>query len=99
MKRARPDLVLDWLVEDRAAAVLDGHPAVDRVHLVPRARWSRALRRPASWPRLLAEVVVFVARLWARRFDASLDLQGNLKSGAWALASGAPARYGFSSKD
>src|SRR5262245_10431099 len=99
LKAARPDLEIDWLVEDRAAAVLDGFAAVERVHRVPRARWSRALRRVATWPRLALEVTRFVAGLVARRYDATLDLQGNLKSGVWALASGAPARVGFATEE
>ena len=42
------------------------------------------------------DVARLAFRLWRARYDASLDVQGNLKSGLWSLISGAPARYGFS---
>lgn len=94
---ARPDVEIDWLVEDRAAALLEGHPDLARVHVVPRARWRRTLRRPLSAPGALLDVARFVLRLVRRRYDAVVDLQGNLKSGLWAAAAGAPARVGLAS--
>ncbi|MBL9088058.1 MAG: glycosyltransferase family 9 protein, partial [Planctomycetia bacterium] len=96
---ARPDVEVDWLVEDRAAALLEGHPDLARVHVVPRARWRRSLRRPLAAPGALLDVVRFVARLLRRRYDAVVDLQGNLKSGLWAAAAGAPVRVGLASDD
>jgi lipopolysaccharide heptosyltransferase I len=97
LRRALPEATIDWVVEDRAAALLEGHPLLDRVLVFPRRRWRAALARPWRWPGLLADVVAFVARLLARRYDAALDLQGNLKSGVVALLSGAPRRVGFAS--
>jgi lipopolysaccharide heptosyltransferase I len=94
---ARPDVEIDWLVEDRAAALLEGHPALARVHAVPRTRWRRARRRVLGWPALVVGILGFVARLLARRYDAVVDLQGNLKSGLWSLLAGAPARVGLAS--
>jgi lipopolysaccharide heptosyltransferase I len=97
LRRARPGALLDWVVEDRAAALLEGHPLLDRVHVFPRRRWREALSRPWRWPRAAFEVAGFAARLLARRYDVALDLQGNLKSGVLAWASGAPRRIGFAS--
>jgi len=95
LRLARPDARIDWLVEDRCAAILDGHPVVDQVHVVPRDRWRRALRRPWEWPTLVAGLGRLVGGLWACRYDAAIDLQGNAKSGIWSLLSGAPARLGL----
>jgi heptosyltransferase I len=95
LRLARPDAVIDWLVEDRAAALLEGHPAIDRVVVFPRRRWRTAAARPHRWPALLAEVGRFVGRLVARRYDAVVDLQGNLKSGVLAALAGAPVRVGL----
>src|SRR5204863_3854069 len=94
-RAARPDAVIEWLVEDRVAALLEGHPALDRVVVFPRRRWQRALSRPHRWPGLVAEAVRFVAALVARRYDAVVDLQGNLKSGVLAALAGAPVRVGL----
>ena len=95
LRAARPDAVVDWLVEDRAAGLLAGHPAIDRVVVFPRRRWQAAAARPHRWPSLVAEVVRFAAGLLARRYDVSLDLQGNLKSGFLGAMSGAPVRVGL----
>ena len=97
LRAARPDAVVDWLVEDRAAPLLEGSPAVDRLVVFPRRRWQAALSRPHRWPALVAEVVRFVAALVARRYDATVDLQGNLKSGFLAALSAAPVRVGMPS--
>lgn len=96
LRRARPRAIIDWLVEDRAASLLEGHPHLDRVHVLPRRRWQRCAKSVRSWPQLGIEVADLVRGLVARRYDAALDLQGNLKSGVWTALSGAPARYGFS---
>ncbi|HVG94998.1 MAG TPA: glycosyltransferase family 9 protein, partial [Planctomycetota bacterium] len=97
LRKARPGAYLAWAVEDRAAALLEGHPALDRVLVLPRRRWSRAARRMTGWPAVASGAGRWIRDLIGERFDVALDLQGNLKSGLVAWASGAPARYGFSS--
>lgn len=96
---ARPDVEVDWLVEDRAAALLDAHPDLAHVYIVPRGRWARAVRRPLGWPGVVVGAARFVVALLRRRYDAVVDLQGNLKSGLWALLAGAPVRVGLASGD
>ncbi len=98
LRSGRPKAVIDWVVEDRASALVEGHPLLDRVFVYPRKRWQRSLARPWLWPRTVGEVVAFVARLLSRRYDAVIDLQGNLKSGVVSLLSGAPLRLGFSTE-
>src|SRR5690606_15073050 len=66
LKAERPDLRVDFLVEDRFADLLEGHPDIDALTAVPRARW----RGP--WARL--------RRLRQTRYDVILDLHGILKS-------------------
>ena len=66
LRRERPDAAVDFLVEDRFAHLLDGHPDLNRVLVYPRR--SR-LRIPASlW------------RLRRTRYDLALDLHGIQKS-------------------
>jgi heptosyltransferase I len=99
LRRERPGARIDWIVEDRFASILEGQPAVDRVHVVPRTAWRRAIRRPWSWPGLALAFVRFVGTLWGCRYDTAIDLQGNGKSGLWSLFSGAPTRVGFRTDD
>ncbi|MCP4365150.1 MAG: glycosyltransferase family 9 protein, partial [Planctomycetes bacterium] len=38
-----PYAKISWLVEDRAAGLLDGHPDLDEVIVFPRRRWREGL--------------------------------------------------------
>lgn len=92
LHRAWPHVRLDWVVEDRAADLLEGRREIDRVVVFPRRELRRLKHRPlARTQRALA----FLKELRARRYGAALDLQGNLKSGVIARASGARHRYGL----
>lgn len=72
-----------WLVEDRFAPLLRGHPHLDAVHVYER----RGLR----WHRFAG----LVRSLRRARYDLALDLQGNLKSGVLTRLSGARRRMGL----
>jgi len=94
--RARiPDAEVSWLVEDRAATLLRDHPQIDHLFVYPRRRWQRDARRPWRWPALVAEAFHFFRSLRHRRFDWSIDLQGNLKSAVLVGLCGAHGRAGF----
>jgi len=81
LKARLPEAEVGWLVEDRFASLLAGHPQLARVHAYPRRRAAG----PLGWPKALA----FLAGVRRRRYDLALDLQGNLKSGLLARLSGA----------
>jgi lipopolysaccharide heptosyltransferase I len=95
LKRRYPEISLDWLVEEEAAPLVEGHPAVASLVVSGRRRWLRHLRRPADVPSTLREIRAWVAELRRRRYDAVLDLQGLLKSALYVLAAGAPVRVGL----
>ncbi len=99
LRRELPQAHLGWLVEDKAASALADHPDLDALHVLPRRRWQQALSTPWRWPRTLLEVTRFLAGLHAARYDAALDVQGNLKSGILTALSGAPKRYGGTTTD
>ncbi|MBX3464567.1 MAG: glycosyltransferase family 9 protein [Planctomycetes bacterium] len=80
LHRERPDVHIDFLVEDRFAALLAGHPQLDRVLVYPRRR---RLSIPGS---LLA--------LRRRRYDVVLDVHGILKSAAHVGCARAGAKVG-----
>jgi heptosyltransferase-1 len=99
LRRAHPDARLAWLVEDRFAGAIEGHPALDRVMVFPRARL-RELRRSGRWITLLREVRAFLRELRsAGPFDLALDVQGLLKSAFLAYLSGARVRVGLGSRE
>ncbi len=86
LREALPEARLTFLVEDRCADILEGHPDVDEIVVFRRKRIARLD---------FLEAVRLVRSLRTRRFDAALDLQGNLKSGVLTRLSGARVRVGF----
>lgn len=80
LKLERPDVVVDFLVEDRFRSLLDGHPQLDRVLVYPRQR-HRAI--PGSlW------------RLRRQRYDVVLDVHGILKSALHVRCCQSPCKVG-----
>lgn len=95
LHRRYPNTRLDWLVEEEAADIVRGHPALSEIVVSGRKRWGRRMRKPAQLGRTLTEMWRFAADLRRRRYDAVLDLQGLFKSALYVVATGAPIRVGF----
>ena len=76
-----PHSHITWIVEEKSAPILGGHPALDDVMVFPR-------HRPHRW-------LQFVKQLRAARFDLLLDCQRMMRSGLLAILSGATHRIGF----
>lgn len=94
--RARfPEARIDWAVEDRCAALVEGRPDLTEALVLPRRALNRAVRGVPEPGRLWRIVRGYVRTLRARRYDVALDLQGNLKSGAVTRMSGAALRFGL----
>ena len=74
--RARPELAIDWVVEEGFAAIPRLHPAVDRVIPIALRRWRMNPLASATRRQLGAAK----AELRAFPYDAIIDAQGLLKS-------------------
>lgn len=94
LKRRYPEIPLDWLIEEEAAPLVEGHPAVAEFVVSGRRRWQRQLRHPGAVPATLQEIRAF-ARKIRGRYDAVLDLQGLLKSALYVLAARGSIRVGL----
>ncbi|MCG3125438.1 MAG: hypothetical protein CHACPFDD_00258 [Phycisphaerae bacterium] len=92
LRGAFPRAHIAWLIGRSFAPLLDGHPLLDELIPFDRARYGRMLRSP----RIFVEFLQFTRALRARRFDLVIDLQGLIRSGFLAWASGAALRAGFS---
>ena len=77
--RARPGLVVDWLVEESFAAIPAWHPAVRRVLPIAMRRWKKQWTASATWRQIAAART----SLKAERYDLVVDAQGLLKSALW----------------
>jgi heptosyltransferase-1 len=84
---ARPDVEIDWLVEEGFASIAALHPSVGEIITVAdrRLRWP-----PYRWPALIAHRNRLRKKLQARRYNLVVDLQGLLKSVATARLAIAP---------
>jgi len=91
-----PEARITWLVEEAAAGLLAGHPAVDRLLVSRRKHWARELcRGPRRALAALGEVRRFLAQLRDTRYDLLLDFQGLLKSGVLVALARAQRKVGF----
>lgn len=85
--RARPEVELDWLVDESLAGFAGLHPAVSDVVPYPerRLRWP-----PTLWPSRWQTRSRLRRHLQERRYDLVVDLQGLLKSASVARLAGVP---------
>jgi lipopolysaccharide heptosyltransferase II len=80
-----------WLAGSPYVTLLRAHPAVNEVIPFDRRRYGMVGRDL----RVSVDFADFLHKLWSRRFDLAIDLQGLLRSGFLGLASGARFRIGF----
>ncbi len=104
LRRAKPDLKIGWLVEERWAELLCSgeterlaprsplKPLADWVHLANFSRWRRALSSGDTW----GEVRSYIREVRAMKYELALDLQGSIRSALAARATGASTRVGSS---
>jgi heptosyltransferase I len=90
LRRRYPAAQIDWLVSSPIAEFLSPHPAINNILEFAREEWTKPWRLTP-----LANSARLAARLRAAGYDLVLDLQGQLRSGLCARATGAPVRIGF----
>jgi ADP-heptose:LPS heptosyltransferase len=84
LRERRPKAVIAWAAEPRAAALLEGHPAIDHVVCVPRGFLKS--------PRVVWDIR---RRLRALHCEVAIDVQSLTKSGILSWLSGAKRRIGL----
>jgi heptosyltransferase-1 len=72
---------IDWVVEEDASNILEGHPFIDELLIFPRKSWLGRFTRKGEYLSVGREAVRFLAWLKRRQYDLVIDLQGLLKSG------------------
>src|SRR2546425_3011391 len=89
LRRRYPDAHIAWVVNRAYEPLLRGHPDLDEtVPFDRRARRKGLVTAVLGFGRLLRD-------LRRRRFDLAVDLQGLLRTGVMALATGAKRRVGL----
>lgn len=87
---ARPDVAIDWVVEEAFAAIPRLHSHVSQVLPMAVRRWRRALWCPAVW----SETRAFISTLRMQSYEAVIDTQGLFKS-AWIAAAARGTSHGL----
>lgn len=88
------DAHIAWLVEEAAADIITGHPALNRVLVARRKSWLAELRAGRVF-RALREFVRFVRLVRDTRYDLVIDFQGLLKSAIWVFLARGVRKAGF----
>ncbi|MBI5575412.1 MAG: lipopolysaccharide heptosyltransferase I [Deltaproteobacteria bacterium] len=91
LRKAAPAARIDWAVDRRFAALLEGNDALFRVVALDLKRWKREWAGGGAGK----EAAAAIRELREGNYDAAFDIQGNAKSGVVTRLSGAPLRFGF----
>jgi heptosyltransferase-1 len=86
-----PSARITWVVEDRYASLLKGNPLVRDFLTLDTLGWRDDLKSAATWRQILYSI----RRLRECTFDAVIDFQGLVKSGALAGLCRSHVRVGF----
>jgi len=81
LRRHFPDARIDWVIEEEASHLIEGHSALDRVIVSRRKLWQRNILGRRSRSETIREVLGFVRELRSEPYDLVIDMQGLLKSG------------------
>jgi heptosyltransferase-1 len=89
-----PEAHIAWLIEESAADLVIGHPALNRVLVARRKTWLNDLRA-GRISRALSGFVQFIGELRDTRYDLVIDFQGLLKSAMWVVLTRGTRKVGF----
>ncbi len=95
LRQCLPESSLDWVVEEKAADILAGHPQLEKVMVSGRKRWMHDLGRPSRWLAVCREAASFIRELRADRYDLVIDFQGLFKSAVLVVLSRGACKIGY----
>jgi len=91
LRRRYPGARIDWLLTPENAEIVRGHAGVSNIVLFARKEFAQEGRRLSASAAMLG----MVRELQGARYEMVIDLHGQLRSGLFAMVSGAPVRVGF----
>lgn len=90
LKRAYPDVKLDWVAEAGCCELISSHPYVDQVFVLESKKWKKEFSF-----KTLKGIKKFIQQLRSCRYDYVIDLQGNIKSAMVSFFSRGKRKIGF----
>jgi lipopolysaccharide heptosyltransferase I len=94
LRRHYPQAEISWLLEETAAEVVRGHPALDHL-LVWRRRELTTALRSGRFITAARQLLRFTRELRSTSFDLLIDFQALLKSSVWVFLARARRKAGF----
>lgn len=86
-----PNAEIHWIIAKGLEGLLEGHPMINKLWIINKDEWKRIKGAGTT----IKELRSLFKSLKAERYDIVIDLQGLLRSGILAKATGAPVRIGF----
>lgn len=86
-----PHAEVHWVIAKGLEGLLAGHPMIDKLIVIDKDSWKRISRSKKT----AHELKGLYNDLRRENYDVTIDLQGLLRSGLIARASGSPVRIGF----
>jgi heptosyltransferase I len=94
LRVCHPTAHIGWLVDARGAALLEGHPQLNTLHVVA-LKALPPLANPLNWPQWFTAFKAMRNALQAEHYTMAIDAQGLLKSALWPWLANIPKRVGF----
>ncbi len=95
LRKQFPEAQIDWLVEEEASDLLQGHPALNRVLVSRRKCWLKQLRQKGQRRLVMQEIIKFLRSLRRSNYDWVIDNHGLFKSGLMVFLSRGKRKIGF----
>ena len=72
---------IDWVIEEAASNIVEGHPDLDELIVFPRKSLLERCIKKGEYVNVGRELITFLKELRGREYHVVIDLQGLLKSG------------------
>lgn len=89
LKKENPNLFIGWVVEDKASALLENNPIIDKLYVMPKKKWKK---NKIDFLGNLKEFFSIIKEIRNDNYDVAIDVQGLLKSAVVSFLSGAKRR-------
>ena len=98
LKARYPEAEITWLTEGLGGELLEGHPRIDALWLLPRKQWRQACKA-GQYGSMIRSFFSMRRKVREADFDLVIDLQGLLKSAVWAWFSKARHRISLRGRE
>ena len=95
LRKNFPEARIDWVVEEEASRIIDGHNDIDHVIVSHRKSWQKSLLKPGGRSSVLRDIREFLRKLRSQEYDLIIDVQGLFKSGILTGLSKGRRKIGF----